>query len=301
MFRRLVPVALLSLLGIASGCRGTPTQDGALRESQVTRGTRYVSMHDIAYDLALDLNEREDGVVEMRDPPNSVIFVGEENRVWVNSREVSLSGRCMLRGDEYVVTTEDAGRIRDAFLSSRAAVVDHPPMIRVATQPAGRPSRESSILPAAWRPQAAAIRWQKIVIHHAAAPFGSARVIDRMHKDRKFDGLGYDFVVGNGTGSGDGEVEVGYRWRNQLIGAHARVHPEDDNWWNRYSIGIVLVGDFTKSPPTRKQMSSLVRLTRALMSEYGLDASDVVPHDRVKRTECPGRLFPWDEFIASLR
>ena len=34
-------------------------------------------------------------------------------------------------------------------------------------------------------------------------------------------GLGYHFVIGNGRGISDGELYVGYRWLDQLAGAHA--------------------------------------------------------------------------------
>ena len=62
-------------------------------------------------------------------------------------------------------------------------------------------------------------RWRYIVVHHSAGPTGSAAVFHRWHLKRGWRGLGYHFVIGNGTGSRDGEVEVGFRWRDQIDGA----------------------------------------------------------------------------------
>jgi len=81
--------------------------------------------------------------------------------------------------------------------------------------------------------------WRHIVIHHSATATGSAASFDREHRERGWEGLGYHFVIGNGTGTGDGQVEVGYRWRNQQRGAHA-----GNLEYNEYGIGICLVGDF---------------------------------------------------------
>ncbi len=139
------------------------------------------------------------------------------------------------------------------------------------------------------------------MIHHQAAAQGSASVIHRAHRRRGMDGLGYHFVIGNGSETGDGQIEVGYRWRRQVHGAHARVTPGDDNRWNNYGIGICLVGDFRYTAPTQQQMNSLVKVVRHLQRRYGISPSRVVPHDFIKPTICPGPRFPWAEFHALLR
>ena len=64
-------------------------------------------------------------------------------------------------------------------------------------------------------------KWTDIVIHHSATRSGSAQSFHEYHQSRGWDGLGYDFVIGNGHGSRDGQVEAGYRWREQKRGAHA--------------------------------------------------------------------------------
>jgi N-acetyl-anhydromuramyl-L-alanine amidase AmpD len=79
------------------------------------------------------------------------------------------------------------------------------------------------------------------------------------------------------------------------------VRPGDDNRWNLHSIGICLVGDFTKTAPSQQQMDALVRLVRALMAEYGIEARDVVPHHHVHPTQCPGPRFPWSQFMSRIR
>lgn len=47
-------------------------------------------------------------------------------------------------------------------------------------------------------------RWNAIVIHHTATKTGSASIIDKIHRNRRFDGLGYDFIINNGNGNPDG-------------------------------------------------------------------------------------------------
>jgi len=52
-------------------------------------------------------------------------------------------------------------------------------------------------------------RWQGIVVHHSALDSGSAQSIDRLHKNKGWDGLGYHFVISNGLGAPNGKVTVG--------------------------------------------------------------------------------------------
>ena len=73
-----------------------------------------------------------------------------------------------------------------------------------------------------WMPAHRSDRWTCIVIHHSASEVGGAERIDRWHRDKKWDGLGYDFVIGNGTDTPVGTVEVGFRWAEQREGATAR-------------------------------------------------------------------------------
>ena len=112
-------------------------------------------------------------------------------------------------------------------------------------------------------------------------------------------------MVGNGTLSGDGVVEPGYRWHRQAVGAHARAPVGDprrsSNFWNEHSIGICLVGDFRKGPPSQRQMAALTRLIRALQAKYGIPDERVQPHRNVTRTLCPGPQFPWTDLMSRLR
>ena len=49
-------------------------------------------------------------------------------------------------------------------------------------------------------------RWQYIVIHHSGVDAGTVKGMDHYHHDVRHmeNGLAYDFVIGNGSGMGDG-------------------------------------------------------------------------------------------------
>ena len=59
------------------------------------------------------------------------------------------------------------------------------------------------------------------MIHHSAGSSGSAAQFHCYHLSKGRQGLGYHFVIGNGAKTGDGEIEVGFRWTEQIAGAHA--------------------------------------------------------------------------------
>jgi hypothetical protein len=137
-----------------------------------------------------------------------------------------------------------------------------------------------------WTPRVPARPWKWIVIHHSASPTGSMAVFDKEHKAKGWDGVGYHFVIGNGTNSGDGQIEVTPRWPIQKWGAHAKTI---DNRFNEYGIGICMVGNFDVNQPTQNQMRSLNRLVAYLMQTYHIPASNVLGHRDTKPTDCPGR------------
>ena len=140
--------------------------------------------------------------------------------------------------------------------------------------------------PAGWKPRVAPRPWKWIVIHHSASPTGSMMVFDKEHRAKGWDGVGYHFVIGNGTNSGDGQIEVTPRWPIQKWGAHAKTL---DNRYNEYGIGICLVGNFDSARPTSKQMQSLSRLVAYLMQTYHISPGNIVGHRDTKPTDCPGR------------
>ena len=54
-------------------------------------------------------------------------------------------------------------------------------------------------------------RWQYIYVHHSQTASGNASTLGS-----RAGGLADHFVIGNGAGSVDGEVQIGHRWTAQL-------------------------------------------------------------------------------------
>ncbi|NIA22446.1 MAG: hypothetical protein GWP05_10890 [Anaerolineaceae bacterium] len=152
--------------------------------------------------------------------------------------------------------------------------------------------------PPTWTPKVTERKWRYIVVHHSATSSGDAATFDRAHKKKGWDELGYHFVIGNGTLSGDGQVEIGPRWTKQKHGAHCKIrhHPE----YNRIGVGICLVGNFDRSKPTEAQMKSLAKLIRWLMHRYRIPKSRVLGHGMLKATDCPGKRFDFNDLYRRL-
>jgi N-acetyl-anhydromuramyl-L-alanine amidase AmpD len=133
--------------------------------------------------------------------------------------------------------------------------------------------------------------WKVIALHHSATERGGAAAFDKMHKARGWDGVGYHFVVGNGTDTADGALETTFRWREQREGAHVK-------GWNDIAIGICLVGNFEEADPTAAQLETLRRLVRHLRRRFAVPPERVVGHGRLGTTLCPGKRFPLDAVVA---
>lgn len=105
------------------------------------------------------------------------------------------------------------------------------------------------------------------------------------------NGLAYHFVVGNGSSSGNGEIEIGNRWVRQINGGHVA-----SDYLNNIAIGICLVGDFNRRPPNQVQMDSLTELITYLRVRCGKSGGKIIivkGHKEInpKPTDCPGAKF----------
>jgi len=140
--------------------------------------------------------------------------------------------------------------------------------------------------------------WRYIIVHHTATETGSLASIDRFHRDKGMEnGAAYHFIIGNGDGMKDGEIVASHRWDQQLNGGHV-----GDDAWNRMSIGIVLVGNFEDTQPSKAQMDSLAKLVRFLMVQNKIPLDHVIPHRLcpISQTLCPGKQFPWNDLVTRL-
>lgn len=138
-------------------------------------------------------------------------------------------------------------------------------------------------------------RWKYTVVHNSGTRQGNARIFDYYHRHTRHmpNGMAYHFVIGNGTSTGDGQIEIGDRWRRQINGGH--VHSD---YLNNIAIGICLVGDFNRDIPTRAQYAALDELITYLRKRVGrVDRrlSIVKAHREINPvpTDCPGNRFSY--------
>jgi hypothetical protein len=171
---------------------------------------------------------------------------------------------------------------------------DIQPVPPIVVPPNPTPRNIDRNIPRDWYPPSRLEKkWEAIIVHHSATRNGNSAIFDKKHREENhWDGVAYDFVIGNGTDSGDGEVEVTFRWREQITGAHCKT---PNNWANEEGIGICLVGNFDNTTPSASQMWSLAKLVRFLQSRYKIPTSRIYGHGSTpgaRVTDCPGRMFP---------
>ncbi|MCZ6837471.1 MAG: peptidoglycan recognition family protein [Planctomycetota bacterium] len=133
-------------------------------------------------------------------------------------------------------------------------------------------------------------RWSGIVIHHSSEPAGDPESMRRLHESQGLQGLGYHFLIGNGNGLGDGVIHVGYRWNEQLPGAH--VAGPMGTLHNHHSIGICLIGNGDRRAFTEAQMARLINLIQRLQRELNIPADQIhLSRNLTEGTTSPGRFF----------
>lgn len=120
----------------------------------------------------------------------------------------------------------------------------------------------------------------KIIVHCTATPEGrndKLADIDRMHRKKKFNKIGYHYLV-----ELDGAVRVGRK--EDEVGAHA-------SGYNTNSIGVCYVGGMTsdmkeaKDTRTQAQKEALLDILEKLKAKY--PQAQIIGHRDVASKACP--------------
>jgi hypothetical protein len=148
------------------------------------------------------------------------------------------------------------------------------------------------------RPSITRGRWRYIVVHNSGTRQGNAAAFEHYHRNVRHmvNGLAYHFVIGNGTSTKLGAIEIGNRWHKQLQGGH--VHSD---YLNNIAIGICLVGDFNNEHVRKEQLDALAELIDYLRRKVGKiqgRPAEIRAHKDINPpqwpTDCPGAHFPYD-------
>src|SRR5581483_2390853 len=124
-------------------------------------------------------------------------------------------------------------------------------------------------------------------IHHSRSLASNSPSLSQANGE-----LNDHFVIGNGEGLSDGEVQMGQRWEQQ----HSAAAPTHTTQINAQCISICVVGDFDQSRPTPTQMRRLSQLVSTLQAHYRIPLSSVVLADQPQSVAGIGRFFPVTAF-----
>lgn len=134
-------------------------------------------------------------------------------------------------------------------------------------------------------------RWKYIYVHHSRSLAGSALTITQ-----GANGVPDHFVIGNGDGAVDGQIQVGQRWdQQQSANPPAGAREIDPN-----CISICVVGDFDKTVPTPLQIRRLTNLINALQSRFDIPAGQVLLLNQANSFAGAGKHFPATAFREQL-
>lgn len=121
----------------------------------------------------------------------------------------------------------------------------------------------------------------EIILHCSATPEGKDFTVDTIHKwhiERKFSGIGYQYVIYR-----DGSIHRGRP--EDAAGAHATDH-------NSVSIGICYIGGTDKNGKAKdtrtvEQKESMYKLVKYIMEKYNLTEQNIYCHNDFSNKACP--------------
>lgn len=133
--------------------------------------------------------------------------------------------------------------------------------------------------------------WRYVYIHHSKTAAGNVSTLGQ-----PTGGLSDHFLIGNGEGTFDGEIQVSQRWNNQMPALPPAGAAEID----LACISICIVGDFDSTLPTAKQMRHLTRLVTLLQDRMNIPANRILLARDTQSAAGAGRYFPSTAFRESL-
>ncbi len=134
-------------------------------------------------------------------------------------------------------------------------------------------------------------RWKYIYIHHSNTPAGNALSLAAPGGQ-----VADHFVIGNGEGGMDGQIQIGTRWNTQTsAGAPQGAQSIDPD-----CISICLIGDLDRNGPTPTQLKRLEQLVTALQGRLRISATNVSMLDQPGTAAGVGRYFPQTAFREQL-
>jgi hypothetical protein len=131
------------------------------------------------------------------------------------------------------------------------------------------------------------MQWKYIYIHHSGTASGDAQTLAIPGA-----GLCDHFVVGNGQGCQDGEIQIGPRWNQQ----QAAANPPGVEHIDPDCVSICVVGDFDKTMPTPIQLRRLTQLVTTLQGQLRISADHVILINEAGTPSSVGRYFPVTAF-----
>ena len=135
-------------------------------------------------------------------------------------------------------------------------------------------------------------RWKYIYIHQSATAGGDARSLAAAANPADIPD---HFIIGNGNGLSDGEIQVGPRWNDQSPAAP----PAGADRLDPDCISVCMVGNFDQSQPTAMQLRRLSQLVQTLQDQCRISADGLVLITDTQSANNPaaiGRYFPADGF-----
>ena len=135
---------------------------------------------------------------------------------------------------------------------------------------------------------------EKIIIHHSATEDGrtfSWSAIKRYHvQTLGWRDVGYH--AGVELVDDDYFAIFGRNW--DMAGAHTVGQ-------NGLALGLCFVGNYDTKAPSDKMLETGAGVVRLWMKLYNIPATAIYKHSEFANKSCPGRLFPFSQFIEMCR
>ena len=129
------------------------------------------------------------------------------------------------------------------------------------------------------------LKWRNIMVH--AWPNAAGKVVRGSH-----------FVVDMRDQGGAVKVQRTALWDNQADGSHVWVRGIN---WNETSIGICVIGDFSRMGSRPRQLDALVNLARRLQERFDIPRDNIYFAGDIGQTSTnPPKAFPARQFSSRL-
>ena len=119
------------------------------------------------------------------------------------------------------------------------------------------------------------VAWKSIEIYYSGTTSGNIHQLAFLSGLSDTEDINCHYVICNGFGGGDGQIQITQKWRTQQSVTHNWLSPEPQDIAEGQTIFICVIADSKTAAPTKQQIKMTAALVKGLCRKFNIKPASV--------------------------